>query len=113
MTYNIMYISVLFVLAISSLPRCRATVHEVVTSSQNSHHRHLQFSNGNKCGVTGFSVYNSITNMWQPLASVVINGFPHAQLVLEKYDPFLKINTNSCGYVRMCSDWSSIHYWLC
>jgi hypothetical protein len=96
MTLNITNIGVFFVFAISTLLRCQATVHEVVTTSisltQSDQHRQLQFSNGNTCGVTGFSIYNSITNIWEPLATVVIDGFPQAQLVLEKYDTFLQIN---------------------
>jgi hypothetical protein len=90
----------LFVLATSNLPQYQAasSVPDSETSltgtslRSKGNHRQLQFSNGNKCGVTGFSIYNSVTLIWEPLASVVINELPHAQLVLENYSPDQEIN---------------------
>jgi hypothetical protein len=55
-------------------------------------HRQLQYSNGNTCGVTGFSVYNSFTGQWVPLASIVIDKIPHTQLILDTYSALQTIN---------------------
>jgi hypothetical protein len=73
----------------SSLASVTNVVNVAPTENKN---RQLQFVNGNTCGVTGFSVYNSFKSAWEPLPSVVINDLPHAQVVLDTYHPMQAIN---------------------
>jgi hypothetical protein len=106
MVIRTMMTSLLVAVAATTLTNCKAlpTLHvqdrfgapsstsSLIVHHKQNDHRRLQYSNGNTCGITGFSVYNSFAANWEPLASVVINELPHAQLVLDTYHPMQAIN---------------------